>query len=295
MSVINFYSSNLPEYYWQKGHYNLGNKVVHSNLYKMLNPIRARYDYNPNNYSQMPYFLGHVPQLSWVYGNLDYSFNKYHRHYQAHDDWYPDRKAKTLGHKNGGFCEPIMKQSKYMTLIPSFIPRGCYKEIRKYQICAAKGDADTCVNDKLSIMEVCPDHVLDGLREKKKWYLRAEVIDNQTYKRAMQVSDFNKGRSVTDLKLKTWEHGKAGNLRSDSIWEDDRYNPKTYSHPHRYDNVNFPEQEYRDIFGGTMGAHEQKEKQYYKLNMGGTSRASEEFIKEKRAQTAPVAAPAEHH
>ena len=41
------------------------------------------------------------------------------------------------------------------------------------------------MNDKLSIMEVCPDHVLDGLREKKKWLLRAEVLDNQTYKRAM--------------------------------------------------------------------------------------------------------------
>jgi len=27
-------------------------------------------------------------------------------------------------------------------------------------------------------MEVCPDHVLEGLQEKKKWYLRAEVIDN---------------------------------------------------------------------------------------------------------------------
>ena len=78
---INFYSSNFPEYYWQKGHYNLGNKIIHSDLYKSLNPIRAHYDYNPNNYSQMPYFLGHVPQTSWVYGNLDYSFNKYHRHY----------------------------------------------------------------------------------------------------------------------------------------------------------------------------------------------------------------------
>jgi hypothetical protein len=29
----------------------------------------------------MPFFFGHIPQLSWVYGNLDYSFNKYHRHY----------------------------------------------------------------------------------------------------------------------------------------------------------------------------------------------------------------------
>ena len=102
-------------------------------------------------------------------------------------------------------------------------------------------------------MEVCPDHVLEGLREKKKWYARAEVIDNQTYKRAMTVSDYNKGRSVSDLKLKTWDYGKSHNLRSDSVWQDDRYNPTLYAHPHRYDNVNFPEQEYKDIFGGTLG------------------------------------------
>jgi hypothetical protein len=67
--------------------------------------------------------------------------------------------------------------------------------------------------------------------------LRAEVIDNQTYKRAMTVSDYNQGRSVSDLTLKTWEHGKQ--LRSDSVWQDDRYNPTQYSHPHRYDNTNF--------------------------------------------------------
>lgn len=81
MTTINFYSSNVPEYYWQKRHYNIGNAIIHSDLYKTLNPIRARYDFKPNEFQQMPYFLGHVPQFSWVYGNLDYSFNKYHRHY----------------------------------------------------------------------------------------------------------------------------------------------------------------------------------------------------------------------
>lgn len=80
--------------------------------------------------------MGYVPQLSWVYGNLDYSFNKYHRHYQAHDDWLPDRKGKTLGHKNGSFCSPNMMNSKYMVLKPNFIPKGCYREIRKYNACA---------------------------------------------------------------------------------------------------------------------------------------------------------------
>jgi len=65
-----------------------------------------------------------------------------------------------------------------MTLQPSNIPRGCYREIRKYQACASSNGKDQCFNEKVSIMEVCPDHVLEGLREKRKWYLRAEAIDN---------------------------------------------------------------------------------------------------------------------
>jgi len=105
-----------------------------------------------------------------------------------------------------------------MTLQPNFIPRGCWKEIRKYQLCAAKSSKEACIPEKISIMEVCPDHILEGLREKKKWFLRAEVIDNETYKRAMSVGDYNRGKSVSDLKLKTWEYGKGGNLKSDSLW-----------------------------------------------------------------------------
>ena len=83
-------------------------------------------------------------------------------------------------------------------------------------MCANQSSSDACVNEKMSIMEVCPDHILEGLREKKKWYLRAEVIDNETYKRAMQVGEYNRGRSVSDLELKTWDYGK--NLRTESTW-----------------------------------------------------------------------------
>lgn len=166
----------------------------------------------------MPFFFGHIPQLSWVYGNLDYSFNKHHRHYQSHDDWYPDRKGKTLGVKNGGQANPNMKQSKFMALQPQFIPKGCYREIRKYQACTASSGKEKCFNEKISIMEVCPDHVLEGLRERRKWYLRAEAIDNETYKRAMTVGDYNNGRSVSDLDVKDWSFGHPRNLRSESTW-----------------------------------------------------------------------------
>ena len=284
MSIYNFYSSNVPEYYWQKPHYNWGNAVVHSELYKKINPIRARYDYCANDYTQMPFYLGVVPQFWWLYGNLDYSLNKYHKHYQAHDDWMPDRKNKTLGAKQGGMNQPNMKNSKYMTLIPNFMPRGCYREVRKYQECAATigKEFEQCVQQKVAIMEVCPAHVLEALREKKKHMLRAEVIDNETYSRAMQVSDFNRGKSVSDLQLKTWEYGTMKNLRSDTLYQDNRYDPTQFSHPHRYDNVNFPEQEYKDFFGGTMGTKEGEERDRHNLDMSGSSQAIKEFQSQRR-------------
>ena len=172
-----------------------------------------------------------------------------------------------------------------MTLIPSFIPRGCQREIKKYQLCANENGAANCFNDKISVMEVCPDHVLEGLREKKKHMLRAELIDNQTYRRAMAVSDYNKGRSVSDLKLKTWEYGTSGKLRSDSYWEDDRYNPDSYRHHHRNDNINNPSQEYKDFFGGNIGEAAHKEKQRHQLGFfTDKSKAMSEYQETKRAE-----------
>lgn len=105
-----------------------------------------------------------------------------------------------------------------MALQPQYIPKGCYREIRKYQACAAGSGKEKCFNEKISIMEVCPDHVLEGLRERRKWYLRAEAIDNETYKRAMVVGDYNKGKSVSDLDVKDWSFGHPRNLRTDSTW-----------------------------------------------------------------------------
>jgi hypothetical protein len=82
----------------------------------------------------------------------------------------------------------------------------------------------------------------------------------------MSVSDYNKGRSVTDLEVKDWTHGKPDNLRSDGTWVDDRYDPLKYSHPHRNDNVNFPNMEYTNVFGGTLGDAEREE--YAKHTIG---------------------------
>ena len=187
---------------------------------------------------------------------------------------------------------PNMKHSKFMTLTAQTIPRGCYREIRKYQACVTEKGKDGCLNEKISIMEVCPDHVLEGLREKRKWYLRAQAIDNETYKRAMSVSDYNKGRSVSDLDVKDWTAGKPANLRPDGTWVDDRYDPKKYSHPDRYDDVNFKEMEYKDVFGGTLGNKEREEVDKHTIGFfSGKSTAMFEYKQEQvKKATDPTAA-----
>ena len=255
MASPNFYGSLYPEYFYQKPHYDLANKILHSNAYKSINPIRTYYDFQPERLVQMPTFFGHYPQVSWLYGNLDYSYRKYHRHYQAHDEWYPDRKNKSLGFKNGGFCDPTARNPKYMSLQYEEAPRGCAREMRKYHKCRENSQTGECLNEKISVMEVCPDHVLEGFRERKKWYLRAKSIDNQTYRRAMTISDYNKGRSVSDLKLKDWSYGSSSKMR-----------PKKYRHPHRHDSVNFPDIEYKDIFGGNWGSKKLEEKKEHALS-----------------------------
>ena len=81
----------------------------------------------------MPQYLnGRYPHQTWLWGNLDYIANKYHRHYQAHDDWYLDRKNKTLYDKNGSVRELDNEPTYGVTLKPNFIPRGCQREIKKY-------------------------------------------------------------------------------------------------------------------------------------------------------------------
>lgn len=92
----------------------------------------------------------------------------------------------------------------------------------------------------------------------------------------MTVSDYNKGRSVSDLTLKSWDDGTPEAMRTDSYWQDDRYDPVKYPHPHRYDNQNFPEQEYTDIFGGTRGDGERNERDRQTVGVfSGRSKAME--------------------
>ena len=234
----------------------------------MLNPLHTRNYKRPDTDYSEPLYFGVPPGSIWLYGNLDYTMNKTHRLYQSHDDWYPDRKAKSLGFKEGGLGDKRGTHSTEMLFIPIMNPRGCAREVKKFKDCAkefGKG-SDQCFEKKIGILEVCPNHKLHYMQESKKRRLRALAINNATYKRAMEISPYNQDRTLADVDpKKKWSDGMAKNLRPDSYFYDDRYVPEKYPHSHRYDAHNFPDQQYTDFFGGNMGEAERKAKEPHQI------------------------------
>lgn len=78
-------------------------------------------------------------------------------------------------------------------------PRECAKTLRKYYDCRISYKVHSIVDDvpqcnymKDEVFEDCPHWVLENVAMKKRFYKRAEMIDNMTYRRAMEVSDYNK-------------------------------------------------------------------------------------------------------
>ena len=111
-------------------------------------------------------------------------------------------------------------------------------------------------------MEVCPKWVLETLREIKRFAMRATLIDNQTYRREMKVSDYNQGRSLRAIKK---ENLTEPEIRSDSYWSDDRYNPTVYPAPDQNTNVNLGNHViYNDVLGGNRIEMAYKERDSYK-------------------------------
>jgi len=69
---------------------------------------------------------------------------------------------------------------------------------------------------------------LDELKEKTRFLSKVAGITNNVYRRAMEISDYNKGRTLKDVEYdKTWVHGTRNYLRPDTMWPDERYSKIT--------------------------------------------------------------------
>lgn len=112
-----------------------------------------------------------------------------------------------------------MKSDKY--------PRGCVHAIKTAKRCELVNGKEKCKEDFENILNVCPRWVLDDMVEKKKQFAKIAAIQLKEYREALEVSDYNKGRSVGDLVEKRWVDGTREKLRPDTIWADDRYSEIT--------------------------------------------------------------------
>ncbi len=80
-----------------------------------------------------------------------------------------------------------------------------------------------CLEEQDNIVSICPNFALDSLKRKQLQFLKLEALNNQQYKRAMRVDEYNEGRTVANTSRRTWGDGTADKLRPDSMWIDDRY------------------------------------------------------------------------
>lgn len=102
-------------------------------------------------------------------------------------------------------------------------PRGCRRQIQLFEQCVYANGREKCGEEGTNILSICPNFVLDGLRQRTLQKAKVLAIDNATYREAMIVGDYNKGRTVANISTNSWIDGKAEKLRPDTMWADDRY------------------------------------------------------------------------
>lgn len=63
---------------------------------------------------------------------------------------------------------------------------------------------EKCASEGQDILSICPNWALDHMKEKNRFYAKATAINHATYLRAMNVEEYNQGRTNADVSDKTW-------------------------------------------------------------------------------------------
>ena len=80
-----------------------------------------------------------------------------------------------------------------------------------------------CEAEKNNFLQVCPNWVLDGMKQSQRFLVKAQLLANTRYRDCMEVSAYNKGRTVADVSNKDFIDGTKKYLRPDTMWADERY------------------------------------------------------------------------
>jgi hypothetical protein len=58
------------------------------------------------------------------------------------------------------------------------------------------------------------------MKDNQRLKLKLEAQANQNYRRLITVPEYNQGRTVADVPLRSWNDGERAKLRPNSIWAD---------------------------------------------------------------------------
>jgi hypothetical protein len=61
------------------------------------------------------------------------------------------------------------------------------------------------------------------MKDNQRLKLKLEAQANLKYRRSTEVAEYNQGRTVADVPLRSWTDGERSRLRPNSIWADERY------------------------------------------------------------------------
>lgn len=139
--------------------------------------------------------------------------------YPSHYD--PLKNPRRPGSSSQKYLHPIVDSEPGMVAMA--YPRGCKRQIQLYYQCVYANSKEKCGEEGNRILSICPNFVLDGLRERNLQKIKTKHIDNLLYKEAMTVSEYNVGRTIANISKKNWLDGSSDKLRADTMWADDRY------------------------------------------------------------------------
>ena len=95
-------------------------------------------------------------------------------------------------------------------------PRFCVRQVQHYKRClvANNDNKDKCKDEQEDVLAICPGFSLDIMKDNNLQKLKMEAINNQRYRNAMVVSDYNRGRTVANVPRKTWNDGNRNNTNA---------------------------------------------------------------------------------
>ena len=113
--------------------------------------------------------------------------------------------------KNPRYARPENAQtiSPTPTIAVEYFPRHCTRTVEAYTTCLIANDdsKQQCSNESNDILAICPSWALDKMREGHLLRQKIEAQANKKYREAMEVPDYNKGRTIADVPNKRWSDG----------------------------------------------------------------------------------------